>query len=116
MTDLKDQWDLEMALAAVAQETIDSEPWADAAKWLLFYGPPEIQELLQQASTRAIQQCFPDLKFNSFTKEGKPCYTLKQLAAALGISKAEALEKIQKFEREQGEQQLFSDADIQKIQ
>jgi lipase chaperone LimK len=116
MTDIKNQWNLEMALQVIQQETISSEVWADAAKWLLLYGPPQIQELLRQASSIATQQCFPQLQSGGYTDEGEPCYDIRALAAALGLSEEETIEKMQELERQQGRTQLYAEDAIRKIQ
>ena len=60
MTSFKEQWNLEMALEALKSKTIDSEAWSEAAKWILLYGPPKLQELMRQAAGIATNSCFPD--------------------------------------------------------
>lgn len=116
MTDIKNQWNLEMALQVIQQETISSEVWADAAKWLLLYGPPQIQELLRQASSFATRDCFPQLQSAGYTDEGEPCYDVRELAAALGLSEKETIKKMLEVERQQGKTQLFSEDAIRKVQ
>jgi lipase chaperone LimK len=116
MIDIKSQWDLEMALQVLQQETVTSEVWADAARWLLLYGPPQIQELLRQASSFATQDCFPQLQSAGYTDEGEPCYDIGALAGALGLSEKETIEKMQEVERQQGKTQLFREDTIKKVQ
>jgi len=116
MTDIKSQWDLEMALQVIQQETVTSEVWADAAEWLLLYGPPQIQQLLRQASSIATQHCFPQLHSAGYTDEGEPCYDIRELAATLGLTEEETIEKMQELERQQGGTQLFTEDAIRKVQ
>ena len=116
MIDIKSQWDLEMALQVLQQETVISEVWADAAKWLLLYGPPQIQKLLRQASSFATRDCFPQLQSAGYTDEGEPCYDVRELAATIGLSEKETIEKMQEVERQQGRTQLFTEDAIRKIQ
>jgi lipase chaperone LimK len=116
MTDLKSQWNLEMALEVVQQQTVTSEDWAEAVKWLLLYGPPEIQELLRQASSLATRNCFPELRANGYTDDGEACYDIRALAAILGLTEEETVEQILELERQQGRTQLFSEDAINKVQ
>jgi hypothetical protein len=116
MTDIKSQWDLEMALQVLQQETVTSEVWADAAKWLLLYGPPQIQELLRQASSFATRDCFPQLQSAGYTDEGEPCYDISDLATTLGLTKEETIEKIKEVEGLQGKTQLFTEDSMRKVQ
>jgi hypothetical protein len=116
MIDFKSQWDLEMALQVIQQESATSEDWAEAAKWLLLYGPPDIQELLRQASSLATRHCFPELQTTGYTDEGEPCYDIGALAAALGMTEDETVEIMLELERQQGETQLFSAEAIKKVQ
>jgi len=85
-----------MALQVIQQETVTSEDWAEAAKWLLLYGPPQIQELLRQASSFATQDCFPQLQSAGYTDEGEPCYDVSVLATTLGFSEEETIKKCRK--------------------
>ena len=116
MTDLKDQWDLAMAMEVLNSKTIDAKTWSDAVKWLLLYGPPEIMELLQQASGTAFHEYFPELKPIGYSNKGQPCYDIQLLAAALGISEEEASRKIMQMEAEQGIRHLFNESETNKIQ
>ena len=116
MSDIKSQWDLGMALQVIQQKTVTSEVWADAARWLLLYGPPRIQEILRQASSIATQNCFPRLQSAGYTDEGEPCYDIRELATTLGLTEQETIAKMQELERQQGRTQLFTKDDIRKVQ
>lgn len=116
MNDIKNQWNLEMALQVIQQETVTGEVWADAAKWLLLYGPPQIQDLLLQASSIATLHSFPQLQSAGYTDEGEPCYDIRKLATTLGLSEDETIEKMQELERQHGRTQLYAEEAIRKIQ
>ena len=116
MIDFKSQWNLEMAMQVLREETVTSEDWAEAAKWLLLYGPPQIQELLRQASSMATRHCFPELQAAGYTEDGEPCYDIRALAAALGLTEEEAMKKILELERQQDRTQLFDADAIKRIQ
>lgn len=116
MGDFRDQWSIEMALEILQQKTVDSKTWTDAAKWLLLYGPPEIQDLIRQASATATNKYFPDLGAARFNEDGQPCYEVEAVASALGVSKEELLEHMAEMEREFGVKHLFEESDTHKIQ
>ena len=116
MVSFKDQWNLEMALDVLKNESVDSEVWSEAAKWIMLYGPPELQEVLRQASEVATKSCFPELEPERYTESGEPCYNIEKIAEALGISKEEAMEKMAAMEDEQGVQHLFDDSETDNIQ
>lgn len=115
-TDFKDQWNLEMALQVLENETVDRETWSEAAKWLMLYGPPHIREILLQASGTATNEYFPGLKPTGFTEEGQPCYDVHEVAQALGISVEEAAQALLKMEAEQGVRHLFDQKEARKLQ
>ena len=115
MTSFRNQWNLEMALEILRNKTIDSRTWSEAAKWILLYGPPELQEIMCQASSVATNSSFPLLKPEQYTESGDPCYDLEKVAEVLGISRQEALEKMTEIENEQGRQHLFDAAETFKI-
>jgi hypothetical protein len=112
----KEQWDLEMALEVLKNRSVESKVWSDAAKWIMLYGPPELQEVLRQASSIAINSCFPQLEPERYTDSGEPCYDINKIAEALGVTKQEALEKIAEMENEQGVQHLFDASETENIQ
>jgi len=113
--DLKDQWDFETAMKIVLNQTVDSKLWADAIEWLLRYGPPEIVELLLQASNQATGSCFPELQPIDYTPEGQPCYDVAKIAESLGISEEEARDIIAKKEEAHRASYLFTDGSSKTI-
>lgn len=116
MASFRDEWNFEMALDVLKNESVDSKVWSDAAKWVMLYGPPELQEVLRQASAVAIKSCFPGLEPERYTENGEPCYDIAKIAKALGISREEALEKMAEMEGEQGIQHLFDASETENIQ
>ena len=114
--DFKQQWNTDMALAIMANEIIDSDTWAEAVEWLLLYGPPEIKEVITEASQMAAHAHFPDLKPTGLSEDGSPLYDVDDLAAALGISSEEAQQRLQEKEKLQKIQHLFANNSEQKIQ
>ncbi len=88
----KDIWDLETALKVLAHDTVDSELWAEAVKWLIFNGPDEIRRLLLDASSLATGTSFPQLQPSKVTADGQPYYDINDLAKALNITEAEIRE------------------------
>ena len=116
MTTFQQEWDEAMAMAVLENPDVSSELWAEAAEWLLLYGPPHIKELLQQASEIASQSCFPDLAPTSYSPDGQPLYEISHLAKALGISEEEARRKLQEKEERQEIQHLYHADDVMKIQ
>ena len=87
--DFKDQWDLETALKILQHKTVDSQLWAEAAEWLLLYGPPEISNMLLNASGQATRHCFPQLHELGQTSDGTPLYDLEEIAQSIGLTKEE---------------------------
>jgi len=116
MISFKEQWNLEMALEVLKNQSVESEIWSEAAKWIMLYGPPELQEVLRQASSIATNSCFPELEPERYTSSGEPCYDIEKIAKALGITRQEALEKIAEMENEQGIQHLFDAPETENIQ
>ncbi len=102
MVTFKQQWDTESALKILQHPTVDSELWAEAVEWLLIYGPPEIKKMLSEASGHAMQQSFPDIQPIGFDENGDPCYSVSQLAEALGISEEEAAQILADKEKRHG--------------
>ncbi|MEE4135053.1 MAG: hypothetical protein V2I32_03170 [Desulforhopalus sp.] len=88
--EFKDLWDLESAMQVLAHDQADSRLWAEAVEWLILNGPPEVRRLLLEASNTAIHAAFPDLKPHHYTPDGRPIYSVDDLAKALGISTSEA--------------------------
>ncbi len=112
----KDEWTVETAMEILQHPTVDSKVWSEAVEWLLLYGPPEVQELLQQASGHAIRDSFPELAPIGFTADGEPCYSVAELAKSLGISEQEAAEIISEKEQQHGVRQLFDEEETTKLQ
>lgn len=104
-----DLWDLESAMKVLAHDSVDSKLWAEAVEWLILYGPPEIRQLLIDASTTATIGSFPHLKPTHYTSDGQACYDIGELAKSLGITKEEAKKILQKKEEEHQLLQLFGD-------
>jgi hypothetical protein len=71
-------------------------------EWLIVYGPPEIRDLLQQASGQATAASFPHLKPDRYAPDGTPCYDIARLAESLGISEEEARMQIREQEMRHG--------------
>lgn len=116
MTEFKKEWDLATAMEILNHPTVDSKTWAEAVEWLLVYGPPEVQELLQQASSHATMESFPHLEPIGFGKDGTPCYSLEQLADSLGISEEEAEAILEKKEKKHGMRHLVDPEDTAPLQ
>ena len=116
MTDFKQEWTVESAMEVLQHPTVDSAIWASAVEWLLIYGPPEIQQLLQQASGHATSEGFPDLKPRRYGPDGTPCYDIAELARTLGIAEEEARAQLMEKEMRHGIQHGFSDDDTTALQ
>ena len=116
MTSLREEWNLGMALEVLKNKNVESKIWSEAAKWIMLYGPPELQEIMKQASHIAIKSYFPQLGPKRYTESGEPCYDIEKIAEALGISKQEAVEKMAEMENEQGVQHLFDASETENIQ
>ena len=111
MLSFKEQWNLEMALDVLKSKSVESKVWSEAAKWVLLYGPPELQEIMRQASSIATGSCFPQLEPERYTEAGEPCYNIEKIAEALGVTKQEALEKMAEMEYMQNIHLLYDDSD-----
>ncbi len=116
MSGFEKEWTVESALEILHHPTVDSRIWAEAVEWLLVYGPPEIQEMLSQASSFAANKEFPDLKPQGFTDKGELVYSIAELARALEISEEEAAEMIAEKQRKHGVRQIYDSRDSRKIQ
>ena len=115
MTSFKEQWNLEMALEVLKSQTVESGVWSEAAKWIMLYGPPGLQEVMRQASDIAIKSCFPELEPERYNEAGDPCYNIDKIAEALGITRKEALERMSEMENEQGIQHIFDASETDNI-
>ncbi len=105
-----------MAMAVLENKTVDAKLWAEAVEWLMLYGPPEIKELLSQASSIATSSEFPALQPCGYNEDGSPLYDLDELAENLGISGDEAKERLQQKEQNQQIQHLFTEDESNKLQ
>lgn len=113
--DFKEQWDLEMALSVLGSETVDARLWAEAVKWLLLYGQPELREVLAAASATSFAQCFPGVRVSGHSDSGQPYYALADLAGALGIPLAEAAERLVELQSTLGVEFLVEDGRVYKV-
>ena len=116
MTDFKREWTFESAMKVLEHPTVDSKLWAEAVEWLLLYGPPEVREMLKQASSYATTSEFPDLKPQSYTPAGEPVYSIGEIAGELGISEEKAAELIRRKEEKHGVGYRLADEDTWKVQ
>ena len=116
MSTFQQEWDVETAMKILAHPTVDSQLWAEAVEWLLLYGPPEIKEMLQEASAHATAESFPDLKPLAYDQDGTPYYSVPELADALGLSEEEAQSIIEKKEEKHGVQHIVDGDDNATIQ
>ena len=116
MTDFKKEWTVVSAMEILQHPTVDSKIWAEAVEWLLLYGPLEVKEMLQQASSFATSKEFPELKPKSFTETGEPVYSIAGIAKALGISEEEAEEMIKRKEEKHGVQHHLTEDKTRKVQ
>lgn len=105
-----------MAMAVLENKTVDAELWAEAVEWLMLYGPPEIKDILSQASSLATSKEFPELTPIGYNADGSPLYDINQLAESLGISVEDAAKRLQEKEHEQQTKHLFSDEESLKVQ
>ena len=105
----KDLWDLESAMKVLAHDSVDSKLWAEAVEWLMLYGPPEIRQMLLDASTTATNTSFPHLKPSHYTPDGQACYNIGELAKSLGINEDEAKKILKQKEEEHQFQQLIDE-------
>lgn len=114
--DFKDQWNIEMAMQVLVSDSVDGMTWAEAAKWLMLYGPLELQRILLNASVHATSTSFPELKPSGFNGEGEPLYRMDHLAEALGADLETLKEKLEHCQEETDTFINQSDEDIFKIQ
>ena len=114
--DFRDQWNIEMAMQVLVSDSVDSQTWTEAAKWLMLYGPVELQQVLLEASSHATGTFFPELKASAFTKDGEPLFRLDHIAEALGAD-SETVKKTLQHSTAEGEDiVLLDEEDTFKIQ
>ena len=116
MTDANREWTLENALKILHHPTVDAKSWSEAVEWLLLYGPPEVQELLQDSAAIATEKTFPDLKPAGCTGEGEMVFDVAELAKALDISNEEAVKLLADKEKRHGRRQIFDGDETFKVQ
>ena len=104
--EFRDLWDLESAMQILEHKTVDSKLWAEAVEWLLHYGPPEIRQMLLEASEIATGTTFPELKPTHYTPDGQPCYDISALAKSLGITEEQTREILRRKEQKENEDQI----------
>ena len=100
--EFKDLWDLESAMQVLGHKTVDGKLWAEAVEWLLQCGPPEIRQLLLDASEIATGTAFPEMKPTHYTPEGQPCYDISVLAKSLGITEEQTRDILRRKEQNEG--------------
>jgi len=113
---LKEQWDLKSALAVLKHQTVDSKIWAEAVEWLILYGPDNIRELLLNSSGSATLNCFPELQAKGYAPDGQPCYSIADMANAMGISEDEARDMLKEKEKAHHIHHFIDADDTMKVQ
>lgn len=116
LMEFEKEWTVESAMEILRHPTVDSRIWAEAVEWLLLYGPPEIQEMLNQASSYATGSEFPGLRPQGFTEEGELVYSIAEVAAALGISEEEAAEILAEKQQKHKTAQFVDRMSARKVQ
>lgn len=94
MSTFETAWTLDTAMEILQHPTVDSKTWAEAVEWLLIYGPPNIKEILGQASSHATNTSFPELQPKGYDADGSPCYSISDIASALKITEEDAAQLI----------------------
>lgn len=114
--DLREQWDLQSALAVLKHQTVDGKIWAEAVEWLILYGPDNIRELLLDSSGTATHNCFPELQAKGYAPDGQPCYSVADMAKALGISEDDAREMLKAKEKAHHIHHFIDEDETMKVQ
>ncbi|OQX16454.1 MAG: hypothetical protein BWK76_11550 [Desulfobulbaceae bacterium A2] len=112
----KDNFTLDAALTVLRHPTVDAQLWTEAVEWLLLYGPPQVRELLLNASQDATSTQFPQLTPAGITSEGEPCYRLDELARTLEQDEDDIRALLQRKTEQQGQIHLFDDDETGTIQ
>jgi predicted transcriptional regulator len=68
----------------------------------MLYGPPEIKQLLLEASATATNNSFPSLTPTHYSTNGEPVYNTKELAESLGIPEEEVQKILAEKEQAHG--------------
>ncbi len=114
--EFRDQWNIEMAMQVLVSDSVDSSTWSEAAKWLMLYGPLELQQILLEASSHATGAFFPELKASAFTKDGEPLFRIDHIAKALGTDQKTLKKTLDHSLSEAGAVILHDEEDTFKIQ
>jgi len=115
MNNFKEQWNLEMALEVLGSETVAGDEWSAAVRWLLLYGPPQLKEILAEASAAAFAQCFPGVKVRGHSEAGQPYYGLEELAVAIGLSIEEVTTSLAELQASFGIELLVAGDRVYKV-
>ena len=102
-------------MEVMASSNVDGETWSEAVKWLLLYGPPEVRETIQQASSFAFSEYFPDLEAKGYSSDGNPYYDLQEIAKALGIPPEEVADRLAEIQFEEGVEVFVEGDQVHKI-
>ncbi len=113
---IKDEWDLESAMKVLQHKTVDAKLWAEAVEWLLLFGPEDIRQILLQSSGTATHTCFPDLQAKGYAPDGQPCYSVADMAKAMGIDEEEAREMLREKEKNHEIHHFIDEEDTMKVQ
>ena len=109
------QWDVDMAMAVMQDPHADAKIWTDAVCWLLLNGPPEVRQLIQQASSTATSEHFPDLQPTGYTDDGEPVYDIKKLARTLGLTEDEVGKRLSDMQAEAEIRTLYAAGETHKV-
>jgi hypothetical protein len=115
VSDFNKQWNVEMAMDVLGSQDVDGELWSEAVKWLLLYGPPQVKEILGQASSFAFNEYFPQVQAKGYGDEGQPFYDLHDIAEALGIDESEVGAKLAELQFEEGVEVVVEGDRVYKI-
>ena len=113
---LKDEWDLESAMKVLQHKTVDAKLWSEAVEWLILFGPEDIRQLLLQSSGTATHECFPDLQAKGYAPDGQPCYSVADMAKAMGIDEEEARKILLEKEKSHETHHFIDEEDTMKVQ
>lgn len=116
MSDFKEQWNLEMAMEVLGNRDVDGEVWSEAVKWLLLYGPPQVKEILGQASSHAFKEYLPQLQAKGYGENGQPYYDLGEIAEALGVEEDQVAARLAELHFEEGIEVFVEGDRVYKLQ
>ncbi len=104
-----------MAMEVLTSKNVDGKTWSEAVKWLLLYGPPEVREVIQQASSFAFSEYFPDLEAKGYTSDGNPYYDLQEIAESLGVPPEEVAGRLAEVQFEEGIEVIVEGDRVHKV-